>query len=277
MSLQQLLLPERLAAIGALERLLVRVHQDVSLQLAHIPRPIRAVVALETLFPLVRLHVRLEGVPVGEGLVALLAQQRIVGGVQLLDVNAEVSLAATSRRTEVALEHRLVAHIVDQLVGLHRVGLRESRLADVAHVRLFARVRPKVSLQLERVRRRVRAMGTLIRSLSRVAADVATQLAQFHTRVIAVWTLVGLLESVLVPDVSHQFATGRESVLAVLAVMRLSSGVRIHVVVQTGHRLEAALTYHTLVRPFVAVAFHVPGQQVSLQGHVVAVRAVELG
>ena len=51
--------------------------------------------------------------------------------------------------------------VVDEPVGLQGVGLREAHVAVLALVRLLASVRAEVTLQLERVRGRVRAVGAL--------------------------------------------------------------------------------------------------------------------
>ena len=58
--LQQLFLPERLVAVLADERLLVRVHQHVRLEVALRDGRVRTQVALETLLALVSLVVQLE-------------------------------------------------------------------------------------------------------------------------------------------------------------------------------------------------------------------------
>jgi len=57
-------------------------------------------------------------VAVRKRLATLAALQRPVAGVQLHDVILEVRLAATRRRTQLTLEHRLVSR-VDQLVSLN--------------------------------------------------------------------------------------------------------------------------------------------------------------
>lgn len=59
----------------------------------------------------------LERVTVGEGLAAAFALEWLLGRVQLLDVDAQVRLAATGGGTQLALEDRLVTR-VDQLVSL---------------------------------------------------------------------------------------------------------------------------------------------------------------
>ena len=46
-------------------------------------------------------------------------------------------------------------------MGFQRVGLREAHVAMLALVGLFSGVRAQVPLQLERVRRRVRAVRAL--------------------------------------------------------------------------------------------------------------------
>lgn len=55
---------------------------------------------------------------------------------------------------------------------LQRVGLREAHVAVVTLVRLLARVRAQVTLQLERVRRRVRAMRALLKWVNYVIHKV---------------------------------------------------------------------------------------------------------
>lgn len=66
---------------------------------------------------------------------------------------------------------------MDQLVRLQRVGLREASVANVAFVRLLTGVDAQMSFQLERVRRGVRAMRTLIWPLARVTPEVSLQFA----------------------------------------------------------------------------------------------------
>ena len=126
----------------------------------------------------------LESVSVGEGLAAHLAVQRLVGRVQLLDVEAQVGLPAAGRRAELALEDGLVAS-VDEAVRLQRVALREPRVADVALVGLLARVDAEVALQLEGVRGGVGAVRALVGPLPRVATHVPLQLRQLHAAVVA--------------------------------------------------------------------------------------------
>ena len=72
---QQLFLSERLLALVTLERLLARVSQDVALQVALRQRRVRTQLALEALLALVRLHVDLVGVAVGERFPAFLTLQ----------------------------------------------------------------------------------------------------------------------------------------------------------------------------------------------------------
>lgn len=79
--------------------------------------------------------------------------------------------------------------------------------------------------------------------------DVTLQFAQFHAGVVALGTLVRLLVSVLVANMPHQLSGRRESGVAVLARMRLCSGVSVDVIGEAGHRLEAALADVALVRP----------------------------
>ena len=63
------------------------------------------------------------------------------------------------------LEDRFVA-CVDELMGLEAVGLGEASVAHFALVRLFPGVDAEMTLQLERVRRGVRAMRALVRPLT---------------------------------------------------------------------------------------------------------------
>ena len=131
-----------------------------------------------------KISTHLERVSVGEGLAAHLAVQRLVGRVQLLDVEAQVGLPAAGRRAELALEDGLVAG-VDEAVRLQRVALREARVADVALVGLLARVDAEVTLQLEGVGGGVGAVRALVGPLPRVAAHVPLQLRQLHAAVVA--------------------------------------------------------------------------------------------
>ena len=50
-------------------------------------------------------------VPVREGLVALLAFEWLVAGVELLDVETKVGFSAAGRRTQLALVHRLLTYV----------------------------------------------------------------------------------------------------------------------------------------------------------------------
>ena len=125
----------------------------------------------------------LERVSVGEGLAAHLAVQRLVGRVQLLDVEAQVGLPAAGRRAELALEDGLVAS-VDEAVRLQRVALREPGVADVTLVGLLARVDAEVALQLEGVGGGVGAVRALVGPLPCVATHVPLQLGKLHAAVV---------------------------------------------------------------------------------------------
>lgn len=59
----------------------------------------------------------LECITVGEGLATAFTLERFVGRVQLLDVDAQVCLAAAGGRAQFALENRFVASVY-QLVSL---------------------------------------------------------------------------------------------------------------------------------------------------------------
>lgn len=132
-SLQQLLLSERLLALVAQERLLIGVDQHVRLEVTRRNACIITEVAFEALLALVRLQVLLERVAIWKRLVAALANQRLLGGVQLLYMNTEIGLAAAGGRAHRAFEDRLVA-AVDQTMRFQRVALGESRLAHFALV-----------------------------------------------------------------------------------------------------------------------------------------------
>ena len=69
---------------------------------------------------------------------------------------------------------------------------------------------------------------------------------------------MGLLMGMFVPHVSHQFPTGCEVCLTILATVWLCSCVRVHVVLKRGERFETSLAYAALVRSFLAVRLHVP-------------------
>ena len=60
----------------------------------------------------------------------------LLAGVQLLDVQPQVSLPPARGRTELALIRGLVPR-VDGSVGLQAVALREPSVTDVALIRLF--------------------------------------------------------------------------------------------------------------------------------------------
>lgn len=81
--------------------------------------------------------------------------------MQLLDVEPEIRFPAASRGAQIALENRLVAG-VDEPVGLERVALGKPCHANVANVRLLAGMNSHVALELEGVRTRVGAVGTLV-------------------------------------------------------------------------------------------------------------------
>lgn len=66
----------------------------------------------------------------------------------------------------------------------------------------------QVPLQLERVRRRVGAVRTLIRTLACMTSDVSFKLAQLDACVIALRTLVRLLMSVSVTNMTDKFTRG---------------------------------------------------------------------
>ena len=79
--LQQLLLPEALVTLVALEGFLVCVDQHVRLQVPLRDRRVGAEVALEAFLPLVSFLVNLEGVPIREGFSTHLAVHRSFTGV----------------------------------------------------------------------------------------------------------------------------------------------------------------------------------------------------
>lgn len=107
---QQLLLAERLLAHVALERLLVGVNEQVGFEVTCRNGRVRAEVALVALFSFVRFGVHLVRVPVVVQLAAAPTLERFVQrSMQLLDVDAQVRLAAARRGAELAVEHRLVA------------------------------------------------------------------------------------------------------------------------------------------------------------------------
>jgi len=248
---QQLALAEGLRTLLAGKRLLVQVDEHVRGQMALCHRSVAAQLAPVALLAVVRLHVKLILVAIWQLLAATPASDRqIAGGVHVFDVNAQVSLSAACRRTEIALIDRLVHHAMDELVGLQRVGLRESRLADVALVLLLARVDHHVPLQLEHVLRGVGAVRALIRSLARMAGHVATQLGQLHAGVAALRALVRLLLGVLVARVPDQLAACGKGAIAGLALVRLLAQVRVHVVLQSHVRSEGSLADGTLIGLF---------------------------
>lgn len=80
---------------------------------------------------LVRFRVDFVAVPVWKIAVAALALDGNVGCVKLLNVNAQICFASTSRWTQFTLEHGLLAHRVYHFVSLQRVGLGEASVADI--------------------------------------------------------------------------------------------------------------------------------------------------
>lgn len=141
---------------------------------------------------------------------------------------------------------------------------------------LTSGVNPQVPLQLVGVWRGVSTVLTLIWSFAGVTAHMAFQLAQFDTGVVAFVAPMWLLVRVTIPNVPNEFARGGERRVAVLAGVRLNAGVGIYMVVQRGHRLEAAFANAALVRALFAVRFHVSGEQVALVARVAAVVALVL-
>ena len=121
------------------------------------------------------LSTHLECVPIRKGLSAHLAVHRLLRCVQLLDVQAQVCLPATSCGAQLALEDRLVTSM-DEAMGLQRVALRESGVTDVALVGFLPRVDAQVPLQLEGVWGGIGAMRALVGPLPRVAPHVPLQL-----------------------------------------------------------------------------------------------------
>lgn len=103
----------------------------------------------------------LEGISIRVRLPASFALERFIWGVQLLDVNSEVSFASTSGRTEFTLEHRLVPCSVNEPVRLQTVTLGESGMANVTLVWLFTSVDSEMAFQLERIRTGIGAMRAL--------------------------------------------------------------------------------------------------------------------
>jgi hypothetical protein len=85
--------------------------------------------------------------------------------VQLLHVYAKVCLAATSCRTQLALEYRLVTSRVDQPVGLKTVALGESGMANITLIWLLSSVYTKMALQLESVWASICTVRTLRKNL----------------------------------------------------------------------------------------------------------------
>lgn len=105
----------------------------------------------------------------------------------------------------------------------------------------------EMSLQLEGVRRCIRAVRTLIWPLARMAANVTLQLAKLNTCIVALVTLVRLFVRVSIANVSNQFSRSSEGRFAEFAEMRLDSGMSVNMVGETGNSFEASLTNAALV------------------------------
>ena len=97
---------------------------------------VRTQFASVALLAIVTAHVQFERVAVRERLAALLAGERFLGRVQLLDVNAQVGLATAGGRTQLALEDRFIAKVL-RSVRLQTVALSETQFTELARVRLL--------------------------------------------------------------------------------------------------------------------------------------------
>lgn len=64
-----------------------------------------------------------------------------------------------------------------KFVYLETVGLRESRMANIAFVRLFTSMDAQVALQLECVRTCIRTVRALVGSLTRMTPHMTLELA----------------------------------------------------------------------------------------------------
>ena len=100
---------------------------------------------------------------------------RLLRRVQLLDVQAQVCLPATSSRAQLTVEDRLVTS-VNATVGLQRVALRESCITNVTLIRFLPTVAAQVPLQLEGVCGGIGALRALVRPLPRVAPHMPLQM-----------------------------------------------------------------------------------------------------
>ena len=112
------------------------VCEHVAFKLSLRQSRVRTQFASVALLAIVTAHVQFERVAVRERLAALLAGERFLGRVQLLDVNAQVGLATAGGRTQLALEDRFIAKVL-RSVRLQTVALSETQFTKLARIRLL--------------------------------------------------------------------------------------------------------------------------------------------
>ena len=122
-----------------------------------------------------RLCVDLVGVSVWEALATFLTLQWNIGGVQLLNVDFQVSLSAASSGAKFALVDRF-SSTVYQSMSFKRITLCEPGMANYTFVWLLSGVDAKMSLEFVGVGRGIRAMRTLVRPLPSVAPHMPLKL-----------------------------------------------------------------------------------------------------
>jgi len=207
-----------------------------------------ALVAVERFFTRVRPVVRVQRRLTGEGLVARAALERFVSG----------------RRGPALVRCRgpspagPVARVVVSLVQHQHVRLGERLLANVAHERPFARVRPPVPDHVVALNERLLAEIALVRLLAGVRAPlVRLHAAQQRESHVAHVTAVRLFTGVRAP-MRGQRAQLQKRLLAYVTLEQLFAGVHLLVFLQIARvdeRLVARVAFERLL-PGVCSAVH---------------------
>lgn len=115
-------------------------------------------------------------------------------------------------------------------MGLQRVTLRKTLMANIAFVWFFSSVNSQMALQFECVGTCVGTMGTSVGAFAGMRSDVSLELRQFYRGVITFGAFVGFLEGVAISDVSDELPGCRETRIAFLTSVRLRSRMCIDVV-----------------------------------------------
>lgn len=181
----------------------------------------------------------------------------------------------------VVLRHRLIIAVLRLallLVHEKTAGVAVRGAADLARVRLFARVRESMLLQILEPAKRLAAGLAVIIRLAGVRGDVSLEGARFGERRAAVLTDERPIAGVC-PLVIDAVRVGRETAAAVLAHVRLVARVSAHVEHQTGvltERLAAYVTEKALEVRVLLLLGALVNPQMPLQLHLLLERLVAL-